>query len=235
MICFLGGSHAAQHLREAAYRKGLKITPYPEEADLVFVSEDTPTDEKGRRDLQPIRELMWQAAATKKPIVLTSQVPPGFTRSFNLQRLYHQAETLRIKDAMERALAPEYIAVGCAAICSYSLLPEIYRMYLEAFDCPVRVMTYEDAEFSKIAVNMLLAAQVDQTNRLAEAAMRSGATWRIVADAISLDSRIGPHAYLKPGRWEDSPHLYRDFVTLEEILGRKDEPRWIPHRGSLAL
>ena len=216
-------------------QKGLPITDDLARAELVFVSEDTPTDEKGQRDLAPIRELVWKAAYTKKPIVLTSQVPPGFTRSFYLQRLYHQAETLRIKDAMARALAPEYIAVGCSAICSYSLLPEEYRRYLDVFDCPVRVMTYEDAEFSKIAVNMMLAAQVDQTNRLAEAAMRSGATWRIVADAISLDSRIGPHAYLKPGRWEDSPHLYRDFVTLEEILGRKDEPRWIPHRGSLAL
>ena len=205
------------------------------DTDIIFVSEDTPTDKEGKRNLEPIRDRVMFAAQFEKPIVLTSQVPPGFTRSLGIQRIYHQAETLRIKDAMARALAPEYIAVGRPVICSYSLLPEEYRRYLEAFDCPVHVMTYEDAEFSKIAVNMMLAAQVDQTNRLAEAAMRSGACWEIVARAIACDSRIGPHAYLKPGRWEDSPHLYRDFVTLEEILGRKDEPRWIPHRGTLAL
>ncbi len=221
MICFLGDSHAATTLAAAASSRGLQLTTDVAAANLVFVSQDTPTNERGERDLEPIRKLLWETImATKAPIVLTSQVPPGFTRSFSTKpgELYHQAETLRIKDAMERALAPDYIVVGALSICSYELLPEVYRKYLEAFACPVHVLSYEDAEFSKIAVNMTLAAQVENTNRLAEAAKRCGASWWHVADVLKLDKRIGPESYLEPGRWQDSRHLLRDHVTLEAIL-----------------
>jgi UDPglucose 6-dehydrogenase len=76
---------------------------------------------------------------------------------------------------------------------------------------------YETAEFSKIAINMWLAAQVDCTNRLSAAAAKVGADWETVAKAMRLDPRIGPEAYLVPGRWQDSLHLLRDHVTLTEI------------------
>lgn len=222
MICFLGTSHAAQHLRAAASAKGVPLTDDPRAAKVIFVSEDTPTDEHGVRDLSPIRRLIDEALRYDAPIVLTSQVPPGFTRALGISpgHIYHQAETLRIKDAMERALAPEMIVVGCSTPQSYELLPAAYRAYIEAFSCPFRIVTYEEAEFSKIAVNMFLAAQVDITNKLAKAADRSNVSWRYVADVLKLDKRIGPHAYLEPGRWQDSKHLLRDHVTLEEILAR---------------
>lgn len=220
-ICFVGNSHAAQHLRDAAIEKGLNVVPNHWDSDLIFVSEDTPTDEQGNRDLTHITLLTQQALGFSVPVVLTSQVPPGFTRSFNAHgKLYHQAETLRIKDAMERALAPDYIAVGTVGAHSYELLPELYRTYLEAFGCPVKIVTYEDAEFSKIAVNMTLASQVDNANRLAEAAKYCGASWRFVSQILKLDKRIGPESYLQPGRWQDSKHLLRDHVTLEQILAR---------------
>ncbi len=220
MIAFLGSSHAAQHLKEAAILKGLCVADDPRDAAVIFVSEDTPTAADGHRDLAPIRELLQQAVIYGVPIVLTSQVPPGFTRSLGLTHIYHQAETLRIKDAMERALSPDYIVVGCPTYQSYGLLPQAYRIYLEAFDCEVQIVQWEDAEFSKIAVNMFLAAQVDTTNRLAQAAKRAGANWWFVAEVLKLDKRIGPHAYLTPGRWQDSSHLLRDHVTIEAILAR---------------
>ena len=78
-------------------------------------------------------------------------------------------------------------------------------------------MTYEDAEFSKIAVNMMIASQVDRTNALADAAREMGVSWWEVAEIIKLDSRIGPHSYLTPGRWQDSKHLLRDFKTLKDM------------------
>ena len=199
--------------------KGLPVTADPESADVIFISEDTPTDEKGVRDLAPILALIDKAKTTGAVLVLTSQVPPGFTRSLNLN-IYHQAETLRIKDAIHRALYPDYIVIGCTAHISYSLLPEAYRKYLDVFKCPKFTVTYEDAEFSKIAVNMTLASQVENTNRLSEAAKKCGASWWHVAEVLKKDKRIGPDSYLTPGRWQDSTHLMRDFVTLEEISTR---------------
>jgi UDPglucose 6-dehydrogenase len=212
MICFLGTSHAAVHLREAAIKRGVPVTNDPESASVLFVSEDTPTDEAGNRNLRPISELVAKAAMTGAQLVLTSQVPPGFTRSLGIKNIYHQAETLRIKDAEARAYNPEYIAVGGPQGISKQ-----YAEYLMAFHCPILRMSWEDAEFSKIAVNMMLAAQVEYTNRLSEAAKKAGADWTNVTKALKLDGRIGPSAYLTPGRWQDSKHLLRDFVTLEAI------------------
>lgn len=212
MIYFMGTSHAAEHLRDAASSKGVKLTNEMSNAKVIFISEDTPTDENGVRNLAPILELVRIAAKTNAQLVITSQVPPGFTRSLGLKNVYHQAETLRIKDAMERALKPEYIAVGGPfGICRE------YAEYLIAFHCPVLRMSWEEAEFSKIAVNMMLAAQVDYTNRLSKIAESAGADWANVAKALHLDSRIGPNAYLVPGRWQDSKHLLRDHVTLLEL------------------
>ena len=220
MIYFLGSSHAAIHLRDAAIQRGVPMALGIDQAKIIFISEDTPTDEHGNRDLQPIRNLIQVALGYGVPIVLTSQVPPGFTRSLKLSGIYHLAETLRIKDAMQRALSPEQFILGCAnpeAIPDCPL-PDALRKYFQAFgDVPVHYMTLEEAEFAKIAINLFLAAQVDITNRLAKAAEKVDARWEPIANVLRHDKRIGPHAYLTPGRWQDSKHLLRDHVTLQAI------------------
>ena len=218
MICFLGTSHAAQHLKDAAIKRGNKVCEKPENASVIFISDDTPTDESGKRDLRPIRELVAKAASYSAQMVLTSQVPPGFTRSLGLANIYHQAETLRIKDAEERAFKPDYIAVGGPQGVSRE-----YAEYLISFHCPVLRMTWEEAEFSKIAVNMMLAAQVDYSNMMSKYAHHFGANWEVVCKSLRLDKRIGPNAYLTPGRWQDSLHLLRDFNTLQQV---EKESNW---------
>jgi UDPglucose 6-dehydrogenase len=220
VICFLGSSHAPTTLAAAARANGLKVTDEPSLASLIFVSDDTPTDELGVRDVSKVTRLVVSAISqTSAPVVLTSQVPPGFTRSFTNTRLIHMAETLRMKDAMQRARHPEQFIVGVPDPHEY-VLPVEFMHYLYAHEARVLIMSYEEAEYAKIAINMMLAAQVDATNRLAAGAAKVGAKWERVAQALQCDSRIGPHAYLTPGRWQDSRHLLRDHVTLEEILAR---------------
>jgi UDPglucose 6-dehydrogenase len=218
-LCFLGSSHAQQHLSRAARAKGFELCGSPN-ADLVFVSQDTPTNEDGERDLGVIRGWLDIARQAGVPIVLTSAVPPGFTRSLGFD-LWHQAETLRIRDAEERALYPEMLIVGGKEMPkpagAMHGLPEIYVRYLLAFHCPVLRMTWEEAEFAKLAINCTLAAQVENTNRLSAAARKIGVRWEVIADALGLDSRIGAKSYLTPGRWQDSKHLTRDMRTLREI------------------
>lgn len=219
-ICFVGSSHAAGHLSKAAQDKGFDIVGHLEDPAMVFISEDTPTDTEGNRDLDHIRNCieLVKAADVVAPVVLTSQVPPGFTRSLGLD-IWHQAETLRIMDAAERAAHPEMIIVGYRD--HTTRMPAAYAAYCAAFGCPVLRVTWEEAELSKIAINTFLVAQVETTNALAMAAEAVGADWARVADVLRHDSRIGPRAYLLPGRWEDSPHLLRDVVTLEAIIGMR--------------
>lgn len=214
MICFLGDSYAALTLKEAARCRGLPLTDDMAKADLVFVSQDTPTDADGKRDLQPIRDMI--ASVPLGPtLVITSQVPPGFCRSLKMT-IWYQAETLRTTgDGAHRAMHPEMFIIGCG---NKAFLPSpAYQEYLDAFDCPVIRGSYEDAEFAKIAINMTLAAQVERTNVLSEAATKCGADWGRVSRALRHDSRIGKYAYLTPGDWTKSPHLIRDHVTLMEI------------------
>lgn len=212
MICFIGDSFAPQHLKAAAVLRGFYLTPYPDLADVVFVSQDTATDASGKRDLAPIRELVRDACrATTAPVVLTSQVPPGFTRSLKLP-IYHQAETLRVKDAPMRALNPEQHIIGCEH--PDKPLPDALAKYLLSFECPIHKMTWEEAELAKIAINMTLASQVENTNRLAAYADKVGARWEVIANVLKHDRRIGPHAYLDPGDWKKSPHLLRDWWTM---------------------
>lgn len=212
MIHFLGSSFAPLHLKAAAIKRGVPVTEEIVQADIIFVSEDAPVAPDGSRGLSKIRDLVDIARATRSPIVLTSQVPPGFTRSLDIERIWHQAETLRIKDATLRAMNPDYIAVG-----GESNVPRVYADYLLAFGCPVLRMSWESAEMSKVAVNMMLAAQVDYTNMMSAACAKVGADWAQVSKALHLDKRIGPEAYLTPGRWQDSLHLLRDWHTLQQI------------------
>lgn len=219
-LCFLGTSFAAQHLSAAAAEKGFELCDLTNEPELVFVSEDTPTSESGFRGLLEIQSLIAHALHTRKPstpLIITSQLPPGITRSINAPNVFHQAETLRIKDAVYRASHPEMMIVGCANPAK--LLPEAYETYLNAFNCPILTMSYESAEFAKIAINAFLISQVETTNMLSRLSEKCGAQWPDVRHALQNDSRIGPNAYLESGRWQDSKHLLRDYVTLLEYSG----------------
>ena len=218
MICILGTSHAPNYFRKAAEMKGIEQTDDIREASLVLIAQDARIGENGVRDLSEVAPYVAYAVAmTGCPIVLSTQVTPGFCRQLNIPRLYHMAETLRMMDALERALRPEQFIIGCMSPAEP--LPKALRDYLAEFGCPVWTLTYEEAEFSKIAINAFLAAQVDCTNRLASVATKVGCDWHKVARVLSHDRRIGRWAYLTPGRWRDSQHLLRDMVWLESAEG----------------
>ena len=219
-LCILGSTFAPRTFKKVWLEFGFAIVQKPEDADLVFVSKDTAIEPSGRREQASIARMTREVyERIEVPLILTSQVEPGFTRSLGLP-IYHMAETLRIKDALERALNPDYIVLGCPN--PQVILPLPIMQFVFPFaekGIPVIRCTWEEAEFSKIAVNMTLASQVENTNRLASAAKAIGADWRRVAEVLSHDKRIGPYSYLEPGDWKKSQHLLRDYYTLNQING----------------
>ena len=216
MICIVGTSHAPGIFREAARLKGIEQTDDATKASLILLAQDAPIGENGVRDLSEVKDyVLWAAALNDCPIILSTQVTPGFTRQFGMARLYHMAETLRIKDAMERALHPEQFVIGCME--PSDSLPQVMQDYFAIFGAPVWKMTYEEAEFSKIAINAFLAAQVDCTNNLAAVGGFLGLDWHTIARVLKHDRRIGRWAYLEPGDWRQSKHLLRDMVWLESM------------------
>ncbi len=188
--------------------------------DLVYISADVPTDDQGDSDLTGIRGLSHAVTAhigTRAVLVVLCQVPPGFTRQLNLpqERLFYQVETLVFGRAVERAMHPERIIVGCADAALG--LPAAYRDFLAAFGCPVLPMRYESAELAKIAINCCLAASVTVANTLAELSERIGADWREIVPALKLDKRIGEYAYLAPGLGLAGGNLERDLATVIKL------------------
>jgi UDPglucose 6-dehydrogenase len=185
--------------------------------DIVYISSDVPTNDRGESDLSGIRGLIADVLPALGPqalLVVLCQVPPGFTRGLPLaaERLYYQVETLVFGRAVERATKPERFIVGCADPAR--ALPESYAALLGAFGCPLLPMRYESAELAKIAINCCLVASVSVANTLAELSERIGADWGEIAPALRLDRRIGAYSYLAPGLGIAGGNLERDLATV---------------------
>ena len=155
-----------------------------------------------------------ERAGAETPIVVLSQVPPGFTRGFaeTDPRFFYQVETLVFGQAVERALYPERIIIGCADPAAP--LPDAFAMVLQAFDCRVLRMGFESAELTKIAINMCLVAMVSTANTMAELCESIGADWCEIQPALKLDKRIGEHAYLTAGLGLAGGNLERDLASV---------------------
>jgi UDPglucose 6-dehydrogenase len=185
--------------------------------DIVYISSDVPTNDRGESDLSGIRGLIADVIPALGPhalLVVLCQVPPGFTRGLPLtpERLFYQVETLVFGRAVERATKPERFIVGCADPARP--LPERYAALLGAFGCPLLPMRYESAELAKIAINCCLVASVSVANTLAELSERIGADWSEIAPALRLDRRIGAYSYLAPGLGIAGGNLERDLATV---------------------
>jgi UDPglucose 6-dehydrogenase len=185
--------------------------------DIVYISSDVPTNDRGESDLSGIRGLIADVIPALGPhalLVVLCQVPPGFTRGLPLvrERLFYQVETLVFGRAVERATKPERFIIGCADPARP--LPEAYAALLGAFGCPLLPMRYESAELAKIAINCCLVASVSVANTLAELSERIGADWSEIAPALRLDRRIGAYSYLAPGLGIAGGNLERDLATV---------------------
>lgn len=193
--------------------------------DVVYVAPDIPTDDHGKSDLTYVDDLLGEVyTATKKTavIVLLSQVPPGFSRQrVRVDRcLYYQVETLIFGRAVERALHPERYIIGSSD--PSTALNEIYKNFLEAYDCPILVMKYESAELAKISINMCLVASVSTANTLAEICEKIGADWSEIIPALKLDKRIGEFSYIVPGLGIAGGNLERDLATVCNLADEFD-------------
>jgi len=191
--------------------------------DIVFYSYDIVTNEKDLSDLKNITEnisILLNSIDNENPIVILSQVPPGYTRKNNFGRknVYYQVETLIFGRAVERALYPERFIVGCSS--SEDILENNYKIFLNSFNCPIIKMKYESAELAKIAINCYLASSVTITNTLAEISETIGANWYEIIPSLKLDKRIGNYAYISPGLGISGGNIERDLETVKNI-GKK--------------
>ncbi len=197
--------------------------------DIIYISSDTVTTEKGLSDyslLKRYTKLICKNISKKKILVVLAQVFPGFTRAIKWPKknLYYQVETLIFGNAFFRASSPERIIVGSFK----NKLSRKYQNFLKLFKCPLINMKYESAEFSKIAVNILLSSSINTSNNLARICEIIDADWEEIKPSLQLDKRIGKHAYLKPGLGISGLNLIRDINTCIKLSkNRKPEIKYL--------
>jgi UDPglucose 6-dehydrogenase len=191
--------------------------------DLVMIAVDTVLDDNGDNDDHEVGALLEHLAGILPPgvpIVIASQVRPGFTRAHEHLHpsLYYFMETLIFGRGLERAMHPERYIVGRSA--ADEPLPPSLQEYLDLPGCPVHVMSYESAELTKLSANYVLSASITAANSLADLAQRLGANWQDIEAALRDDRRIGERAYITAGLGIGGANLTRDLFGIKAMADR---------------
>jgi len=213
-LYFVGNSHLHKTYKQAAMMRFFKIVDI-EKADLVFIAQDVNND----AELLLLDELIRNTRPyllDDTPLVVLSQVPPGYTRKIDWNPVIYQVETLITSDRQELycALHPARIICGTKNGIK-DRLPEPYKRYLKEFSNNIIHVSWEAAELAKAAINVFLASSIDTANMMYKVATKLGVDWNDVVPALRSDRRIGGYAYILPG--EFGPHLQRDWDRMRKL------------------
>jgi UDPglucose 6-dehydrogenase len=207
----------------------LSFTTSPAEAlpdaDVLWVALDTPVNEQDEADVAFVRDRLEAIAPALRPgtlVVISSQVPAGFTRRLEADwhdRGLHYAyspENLRLGKALEVFRHPERVIVGVRDSGERPRLTELFGPFCKRLEW----MSVESAEMTKHALNAFLATSVTFINELARLCEAVGADAKEVERGLKSEARIGPRAYLSPGAAFAGGTLARDVRFLVDF-GRR--------------
>jgi UDPglucose 6-dehydrogenase len=189
------------------------------EADVLWVTFDTPVDDRDQADVGFVRARL-EAIAPRVPagclVLVSSQVPVGFTRALARDwegrglRFACSPENLRLGKALDAFRQPERVIVGVEDPADRPRLAELFG----PFSSRLEWMSLESAEMTKHAINAFLATSVTFINELARLCEQVGADAREVERGLKTEPRIGPRAYLGPGPAFAGGTLARDLRFL---------------------
>ena len=210
---------------------------------ISYVIVPTPSDDRGAYDLRYVRRSFEQIgrvlAQTDDPhtVVLASTVLPGATR-YALQPVLERAAGRPVGDGLNLCYSPPFIALG--SVLRDFLHPDfallgvadgasgrdvevLYERVLGP-EVPVKTMSIENAELTKLAVNTFLTMKITFANTLAALCDHlPGGDVDAVTDAVGADSRIGPRL-LTGGLGYGGPCLPRDNLALAVLAGSVGVP-----------
>lgn len=198
-------------------------------ASFVVIAFDTRVNEKDEVDLSEVYDTATKIAEWLENgsiIIVSSQVPVGTCEEIKSQirQKRHSLdfdvacvpENLRLGQAIERFMNPERIVIGAD---NDNTLDRVEAFFSVVKASKIR-MNLRSAEMTKHALNAFLATSISFINEIANLCDEVGADALLVAEAMHLDSRIGPKAMLKPGLGFAGGTLARDLKVLQK-LGRK--------------
>jgi len=196
-------------------------------ADVAWIAFDTPVDDEDQADVASVRERIEAVAGSFAPgtlVLVSSQVPAGFTRSLAASidvqdvRFAYSPENLRLGKAIDAFRNPERVVVGLEQPGDRQKVTEL----LAPFTDRIEWMGLESAEMTKHALNAFLATSVTFANELARLCERVGADAKEVERGLKSEPRIGRRAYLAPGAAFAGGTLARDVRFLQGF-GRAEQ------------
>lgn len=203
-----------------------------DEADMIFISVNTPTKNYGRgkgmaADLKYIELCARQiahVAKNDKIVVEKSTLPvrtaaalksildnTGTGVNFHiLSNPEFLAEGTAIKDLLE----PDRVLIGGENKDAIQALVDIYARWVDRD----KILTTNlwSSELSKLTANAFLAQRVSSINSISELCEKTGANVDEVAKAIGMDSRIGPK-FLKASVGFGGSCFQKDILNLVYI------------------
>jgi UDPglucose 6-dehydrogenase len=220
-------------------RRGLKsgklqfTTDYREamhEAEFVYLSIDTPVNDRDEPQLESLFDAIRNAGKFWKPgmiLCVTSQAPVGTSEKLSRMVSGQMSEAgcdvayipefLRLGDAVGTFRRADRFVIGADR---ESVVDRIAELYLP-LRRPILWIGLRSAEMAKHACNTFLATSISFINEIADLCDCVNADSLEVAQAMKLDRRIGPHAFLSPGLGFAGGTLGREIRALQE-LGREN-------------
>ena len=223
------------------------------QASITYVIVPTPSDDQGAYELcyvvRAFEQIGHALADVDDPhtVVLASTVLPGATR-YVLQPVLERAAGRRVGDRLSLCYSPPFVALG--SVLADFLNPDfallgvadgasdrnVKTLYEQALGLhvPIKSMSIENAELTKLAVNTFLTMKITFANTLAALCDHlPGGDVDEVADAVGADHRIGSQL-LRGGLGYGGPCLPRDNAALALLAESVGVPTGLP-RGTDAV
>ena len=199
---------------------------------LHFLCVGTPESAEGHVDLGQVRaaaDALAPHLTGRNLVIGRSTVPPGTAREVAVRirgraparadvDVASNPEFLREGLAVHDCLHPQRLVFGVTCDRAGALLREIYARPLSRGILAL-VMDLETAELVKLAANAFLATKLSFINAVADICDRVGADVLRLAEALTLDGRIGDH-FMVPGLGYGGGCLPKDTRAFGVKIGR---------------
>lgn len=244
----LGGHEKPPHERgidDLLNGHNLKMVPTPEDlvanCDVIFVAVQTPhapgyegitpaPQERSDFDYQFLvaacRAICRAAARQEKHItmVVVSTVLPGTCNRLIRPMLGDQVTLvygpsfIAMGTTADDIADPEFVLLGADRPEQTKPVQDVYRAL---HDKPIRVMSVESAELTKVAYNLHVSMKIVMANTVMEICHKTGADCDDVTDALaSATTRITSGAYMRGGMGDGGGCHPRDAIALSWFAER---------------
>ena len=200
------------------------------DAELLWVTFDTPVDEDDQADVELVLGKIKSVLPELNDgtvVLISSQIPVGSIKKlehfikdnyFKKQICFaYSPENLRLGKSIDVFLNPDRIVVGTRNDETKEKLKKLFSPITNKIEW----MSVESAEMTKHAINAFLATSVTFANELAAICELYGADAKEVERGLKTESRIGPRAYLSPGGPFAGGTLARDIDFLDKAAQEK--------------